>query len=280
MFGAGQRATAVAEDLFGFLYEVLPLMEEIDGSLRESAGRMPHATLQLQNVTEATEVATTEILDLVDGALRQLDLVGGLVDGSASADGPQVGAAAAELRALLRAHLPDPATQAEAERLLEASRREVHAEAAARCGPALRETRDHLNRILIALQVQDITAQQIAAVNHLIGSVQTKLRALIARLADEETAEATPRAVEVDPSTFDPNARYDRSGEQQSVADDVMAGRPGGDGATSGDGAASQHEIDDLFGAAQDGDGQPASEPGGEGGVASQSDIDALFGGG
>src|SRR5690606_31012363 len=58
--------------LFGFLQEIMPLMEEIDHSLRESTQSMPHATSQLQSVSEATELATTEVLDLIDAAFMAI----------------------------------------------------------------------------------------------------------------------------------------------------------------------------------------------------------------
>ena len=136
MFGAGQLVTSLVGDLFSFLGEVLPLMEEIDASLRESTGHMPQATLQLQNVTEANEVATTEILDLVDAVLGRLSAVATHMakavrpDNAAPEETP-VGC----LRALLRERLADsdPALLAEAERLLDAdaARGATRAEAAA-----------------------------------------------------------------------------------------------------------------------------------------------------
>jgi len=259
MFGAGQRATAAVEELFGFLGEILPLMEEIDGSLRESTGRMPLATTQLQNVTEANEVATTEILDLVEGARRRLDALADYAAGEA----PAGEAAAERLRALLDAHLADPAARAEAERLLDAAHRAPASNAP--CMPTLDEARDHLNRILIALQVQDITAQQIAAVSHLIGSIQTRLKALIYKLTAEEGTLDADGVAPVNADTFNAAARYDRSGQAQALADDVMAGRT----PPEGDGPSSPFDIDALFSAPAPGAGEAAS----------QSDIDALFGG-
>lgn len=266
MFGAGQRAAALVEELFAFLSEVLPLMDEIDGSLRDSAGRMPQATSQLRSVTEATEIATTEILDLVDAALAQLAPLAEHLAETSTPEAPTHDA----LRRLLRERLAgrDDATLAEAEALLDERdrRRRAHAEAAAAGAAAVEQARGHLNRILVSLQVQDITAQQIAAVNHLIESVRVRLAELVRRLADGDAPPVEP-ADAPDPGSFNAHARYDASGRPQELADRILAGEDVP--APPGDGAEEPFDIDALF---------AASTPPNDGERASQDDIDALFG--
>ena len=275
MFGVGQRAADLVEELYSFLHDVVPLIEDIDGSLRESTGHMPKATSQIQSVTEATEVATTEILDRVDAVLSRL---------SEPPPAPPEGPTPTErLRARLHEHLADigPAFLAEAEALLDedAVLREAQAEAEAE---RLRAARADLNLILISLQVQDITAQQLASVHHLIESVRHRLVELVARIADEEPpGGARPP---IDPDTFNEHARYERDGARQAEADrvtsasqndiDALFATPGsGDGAAGQ--AAGQGDIDALFAA-----GPPAlpTTGGASGEAASQDDIDALFG--
>ncbi len=119
----------------------------------------------------------------------------------------------------------------------------------------IEDARTSLGRILISLQVQDITAQQLASVNHLIESIRSRLSRLISRLADEDVVE---EGTIVDPDTFNEHARYDRSGDRQATADQVTS---------------SQDDIDALFGAVP----EPAVAAPAE--AASQDDIDALFGG-
>ena len=256
MFGVGQRATALVEELITFLHEVLPLMEEIDGSLRESTDHMPRASQQLQNVTEATEMATTEILDLVDAVLANLNAASTHLATAATPSEEGEPTPAARLRTLLRERLTDADLLAEAERLLDedAARGGARIEAATAGSEQLKEARDSMNRILISLQVQDITAQQLASVNHLIESIRSRLSQLLSRLANDPSVHDD--GVSIDPETFNPDARYDRSGAQQAVADAVTA---------------SADDIDALFGASG------AAEPSGQ--AASADDIDALFGG-
>ncbi|MDX1530910.1 MAG: protein phosphatase CheZ [Rhodothermales bacterium] len=269
MFGIGQRAASLVEELFNFLGEVIPLMEEIDASLRATTGQMPDATRQLRDVTQATELATTEILDLVDAVLLKLDALEAPDAERAAADG-----AAARLGALLRERLPDAdaALWAEVEPLLAAA-----APVAAPPTDAFAEVRADLNQILISLQVQDITAQQIAAVNHLIEQVRSGLDRLIRRLAHEEGEPAPPAGPE--PETFNPAARYDRSADRQALVDRLTAGAPPEAVPEPAAPAASQEDIDALFGAASAADAPAARAAAADAGPTSQADIDALFGG-
>lgn len=234
-FEAGQRAVTFAEELTSLVRDVLPLIAEIDGSLRESAGQMPAAALQIQNVTEATEVATTEILDLVDAVRARLAP-------AAPSDGPP--GPAARLRQLLRDRLADPALLAEAEALLD----EADADDAARAGAEadrLDGARRDLDRILVSLQVQDITAQQLASVTHLIESVRYRLNTLV-RWVSAEGEGPADEGPPVDGGTFDADARYVHPGSRQDDADRAAEAWASGDGAA---GPTSQDDIDALFGA-------------------------------
>jgi hypothetical protein len=126
---------------------------------------------------------------------------------------------------------------------------------------------------MISSQVQDITAQQIASVNHLIESVQGKLSTLLGQLDADNLPELTDaQKIAIKKVAFDPNAVYTKAGERQHIADDILAGR-------------------DVFSQAADDILQQKSEPKKESGsepatpeppavdfdVASQDDIDALF---
>ena len=236
---AGPRAAAFAEELSSLVRDVLPLLSEIDGSLRESADQMPAAALQIQSVTEATEVATTEILDLVDAVRDRL---------APAAEAPG-GAAADRLRRLLRDRLADAGLLADAEALLDEAdaARDARAEADAE---RLAGVRSDLDRILVSLQVQDITAQQLASATHLIESVRYRLDRLVRWVSAEGGAapdDGPAGGPPADDGTFDADARYVRPASLQG---DV--GRAAAEVAASGDGAsgrASQGDIDALFGA-------------------------------
>lgn len=293
VFVLGQRAVPFLEEMFAFLKEISPLMDEINSSIQESTSRMPDATSKLQSVTQATEMATTEILDLVDGSLAKMwDLkdhsneYAEFIDANRWDD--------AKLIKLIRAELTgkNDALLAEIEHIHKdkKARRRSMSRKLELDKEAVSEVNYKLNNIMMALQVQDITAQQLAAANHLIVSIRNRMSHLIQRLGKDDfqsPAEALPSMPEV----FDPNAKFDRSGDRQDLADDVIAAFANGGTPeiTTPAEPASQGDIDALFGGATTaassdpvapadidalfGGGAPAAP-------ASQGDIDALFGGG
>jgi hypothetical protein len=70
LFVLGQRTLPFLEELFAFLEDISPLLDEINASMQDSTTvKIPRATSQLQSVSQATELATTEILDLIDAVL-------------------------------------------------------------------------------------------------------------------------------------------------------------------------------------------------------------------
>jgi chemotaxis regulatin CheY-phosphate phosphatase CheZ len=83
---------------------------------------------------------------------------------------------------------------------------------------AVQETRQDSISIAMALQVQDITSQQIAGVSHLMDSVRARLEELF---RESETPPAAQGPAPV-PPTFDGNAAYTTSGERQNQADDIV----------------------------------------------------------
>ena len=263
LFVMGQRAVPFLEEIFSFLEEISPLLDEINVSMRDTTSKMPKATSQLQSVSQATELATNEILDLIDAVLlksgkekERVNAVVGRLDRLAGADEGVI--------ALLRESNLTPGLLAELE-TFHAQKAEAYAQISAELRTqvsSIDEVRDKINRIMLSLQVQDITTQQIADVNHLIESIRRRLNVLVERLGEtkyQELADLVPH-----PGTFDANARYEWSGRRQAGADVLVTAYQQTEPELS-----SQNDIDALFA----GDGQSApSTP------ASSDDIDALFG--
>ena len=286
LFELGQRTMPFLEELFHFLEEIEPLLDEINASIRESTNKMPAARSKLETVTEATEMATTEILDLVDSVAFELKMM---------------------QKALTRKTEGLDAVREADERLLQLLNSELgteHADLIAeverihrRKQPLLDEAIDHaddeleavddvrekMTQITMSLQVQDITSQQIAAANHIIESLRDRMTRLVEhpgiRLSDEDDPAAsddteTPTSAPANTDgTFDEHAQYDPRGDHQSVADalidsikddsTVEATTPSPDSAPpSSPGSADSSDPDSLSG----GDGKIAQE-----------DIDELF---
>jgi len=283
LFELGQRTMPFLEELFHFVEEIEPLLGEIDASLRESTSKMPAAKSRLETVSEATEMATSEILDLVDSVAFELKMMQkALTRKTEGLDA--VREADDRLLHLLGSELAD-----EHPELLEEVRR-IHR----RKQPLLDEAIDHaddeleavedvrqkMTQITMSLQVQDITSQQIAAVNHIIESLRNRM----SRLVDETNFRIEPTSSpEVDPppeapasdGTFDENARYEPAGDHQATADALIDSiRQPDDAAPSPmpnpapDTASRDVDADDSA--------DPSPPLGGDGEIA-QEDIDELF---
>jgi chemotaxis regulatin CheY-phosphate phosphatase CheZ len=236
---------------------------------------MPNLSKQLSKVTEATELATNEILDIVDGVFYKLDilsstlkefessqlglkdffedfnkLVGKFNNGSFSIDD-------------LKLNLSS--LQAKSKDILSVetkinSMKEM-----------IDNIRNDSSSIMLALQVQDITSQQIAAVNHLLNTVQTRLNSLISKFqsgditkvatVQEQTTNVTElhRVIAFDPdaveSLIDKAARQDEIDklfEQQTIEDTSSSKEPDNKTAQStetldSEEKISQDDIDKLF---------------------------------
>jgi chemotaxis regulatin CheY-phosphate phosphatase CheZ len=236
---------------------------------------MPNLSKQLSKVTEATELATNEILDIVDGVFYKLDilsstlkefessqlglkdffedfnkLVGKFNNGSFSIDD-------------LKLNLSS--LQAKSKDILSVetkinSMKEM-----------IDNIRNDSSSIMLALQVQDITSQQIAAVNHLLNTVQTRLNSLISKFqsgeitkvatVQEQTTNVTElhRVIAFDPdaveSLIDNAARQDEIDklfEQQTIEDTSSSKEPDNKTAQStetldSEEKISQDDIDKLF---------------------------------
>ncbi|MEM9665337.1 MAG: protein phosphatase CheZ [Bacteroidota bacterium] len=280
VFVLGQRAVPFLEEVFQFLKEIAPLFDDISASIQESTGKMPHAKSQLESVTQATEVATTEIMDRVDTSTAEL----GRTKKEVLRMAEQVEAlrrADAQVIRILRRELADqPRVLARLE-LLHEEKKSLRLDLSHTLEAqvdVLKTLRNSMNSIMMSLQVQDITTQQISAVNHLIESVRERMATLNQRLGIPQPGAANDNVYgygvhsRVD---FDPNARYSHShsASRQEQADQLISSFDGqGAPAPAPSEAASADDIDALFGG-----GAPAAAPSE---AASADDIDALFGGG
>jgi chemotaxis regulatin CheY-phosphate phosphatase CheZ len=275
LFILGQRVVPFLEELFAFVGEIQPLLEEINTSIQENLSKMPNLSKQLSKVTEATELATNEILDIVDGVFYKLDILSStlkefessqlglkdffedfnkLVDkfnnGSFSIDDLKLnlGSLQAKSKDILSVE-----TQIN-------SMKEM-----------IDNIRNDSSSIMLALQVQDITSQQIAAVNHLLNTVQTRLNSLISKFqsgditkvasVQEQTTNVTElhRVIAFDPdaveSLIDNAARQDEIDklfEQQTIEDTSSSKEPDNKTAQStetldSEEKISQDDIDKLF---------------------------------
>lgn len=255
LFIFGQRVIPFLEELFYFVNDIVPVLEDINDSIYESANKIPRASSQLSKVTQATELATTEILDNLDGVLSKLSAIGSHFKTATNDIMAIEGLDKQELE-LIKSSLRGKHVS------LLSKLADMHEEKLAHLGAlransggleeSLEDIRNKANDIMISLQVQDITTQQIASVNHLIQSVQERLGSLIDRFKISG-ADLVSEMQRVEQHTFDPLASYDRSGDAQKTADSVVRSakhdsKPSPSKTEEPSDSPSQDEIDRLFG--------------------------------
>jgi chemotaxis regulatin CheY-phosphate phosphatase CheZ len=224
LFQFGQKVLGFFDGLFQLYQEVLPLLEGINQSIEESSNKLPKASSGLSQVSQATEMATIEILDALDTMSQRIEEGDRqLKDFIVRQDGRT--AAAERLIETLKS-LTSVIPERDARRLRRLARKTLLGDDDRKffenLSTQFRSISEHTSCITISLQVQDITSQQLAAITHLVESVHQRLNALLTNFNGAEISKLNevfhPR-----PMTFDPNAAYDRSGVRQGLADSLSA---------------------------------------------------------
>jgi chemotaxis regulatin CheY-phosphate phosphatase CheZ len=166
-----ERTIPFLEDVIAFVRDIVPMVEELKSSVESTTEKLPRASSQLDKVSSATEMATTEILNIVEGMMTKLDQ----------------------------------------------ARRDSGGHA------ILESIQEDCTNIMIALQVQDITAQQIAAVNKLMQSVDEGLNRLLRHFTGVATEHQQERYLtERLDIVFDSTAEYTGGAARQRMADAVV----------------------------------------------------------
>ena len=186
--------TGTTENVIQALQKVITLLDKIKGTIQESSGKIPKAAVQLNTVTQATEMATVEILNVLETLGCKIENIDSrLLD--------------------LRKQLPAS-----------------HNAVADDIADLLREVKDDTMNITMAMQVQDITAQKIAAANHLIESVRLELlheldyfETASCRSAESEAAASLSANSGKSPESFDKNASFHKTQREQDNIDRVVS---------------------------------------------------------
>ncbi|MBU1097676.1 MAG: hypothetical protein CVV23_15385 [Ignavibacteriae bacterium HGW-Ignavibacteriae-2] len=220
VFKIGEKIIPGIQKLIDFMVEIVPLLNNINTSIHESYKKIPKASDQIIDVTSANEIATTEILDRVDEISIEIEFsqkayvefanryakIHNMIEQVKSVVGDNPTALG------LLKEIDDLNSTQEYRAILETS---------------ISRIKSNLEKITITLQVQDITAQQLSAVNHLIGSVQKKLSSLILDLNESEVNVNKEFGVLVENHTpeilhFDPEASFTKTNNAQALVDELI----------------------------------------------------------
>ncbi len=261
LFVLGQRVIPFLEEIFIFVGEIQPLLDEINNSIQDNLKKMPNASKQLSKVTEATELATNEIMDIVDGIVYKVDIIKTNFCKISEHDSVKKDDPVKLLESLhqaisqgkdLKPILPFLANTIGS---LKKINGEENKKIIKDTDELIQSIQNDSDSIMISLQVQDITAQQIAAVNNLLETVQAKLSNIlthfqqsdISDLVKQDTryAETTQISNLHRPIAFDPDAvdSITHKLTRQQQVDDYMHEHNN----KADDESTSQDDLDALF---------------------------------
>ncbi len=181
-FQFGEKMVPLIQNITNFMQEIVPLLQNVNVSINESNQKFPIAQNQIENITSATELATTEILDQIDEAGNSLNNISQYCAELNENKNQQT-----ELFEKLSDALKDkPEEKQILDALLKVS---DYTKSIEKINAEINTLNDKNFQITMSLQVQDITSQQLAAVKHLINSVHEKLEILISDLETSNISE-------------------------------------------------------------------------------------------
>ncbi len=231
-FFYAQKLLPVLQKIIDFMSDTAPLLENVNKSIAESTSKIPKAAVQISNVTSATEVATTEILDEVDGVSANLNEIHSKLDSLKT----RLASQKTSIENLTKKY-PDDVDVANL--ITNGLNPETINLDLDMVVATVSKIQERMMNITMSLQVTDITSQQLASVNHLMESVQEKLASLIFDLSEKDESGNDgyefPRDL-----TFNADARYDKTGDTQSLVDSLVQQKQIQE-------KKSQKEIDELF---------------------------------
>lgn len=195
LFVLGQRVIPFLEEIFVFVSEIEPLLEDINKSIEDNLAKMPNASKQLSKVTEATELATTEIMDIVDGLVYKSDIIATNLKNLLELNN-NFSTKPVDLLDILKTGIENGEDLTIVLPELTQLINKLRSEKDDKFTDIVNSTNDILqsismdsSSIMMSLQVQDITSQQIAAVNHLLLTIQDKLADIMKKFQNSDISD-------------------------------------------------------------------------------------------
>lgn len=259
LFTLAQRVIPFLEEIFIFIKDIKPLLDEINLSIQENLKKMPNASKQLSKVTEATELATTEIMDIVDGLVYKADIISNNIHKLSNLD-EQRKSSPIKMFELMQTMMNQDADVQDILPQMTSSLASMRGNANKEFQETINSTdtllqsiKDDSSSIMMSLQMQDITSQQIAAVNHLLETIQAKLAGIMGKFQSSELAIFSDEEQEkMNVSqlhrkiAFDPDAIDSMTNKNRQNEIDQFIGQQTSD-ASSLNEPASVDDIDSMF---------------------------------
>lgn len=194
-----QKLVPFIEEIFKFVNDVKPLLDEINVSIRDNMDKMPNATQQLSKVTEANENATNEIMDMVDGIMNKAFKIDTNMQRMNAINQDTRNFPKTILKVLAEVSTGNYGKDEILSKIkseIQVCEDENHEfDELVNINKELsQKISDESNAIMMALQVQDITAQQIAAVSFLMQNVNSRFSVFLENFDKLEVVDVVPVA--------------------------------------------------------------------------------------
>ena len=176
----GQNTIPVLDEIAAFVREISPAIEDLKAVVEVAMVNIPKAAGQLARVTQATEQASTDILNTLDRMVATLDeMITTVSKGPATID---MGAATNKMAGIVKTLVEKSGWDEDIVQLAEAW--DLHLRNLKMSGPTnnlerlLKDLQSDCTEIMMALQVSDITQQHIGTVMGTIDAVASALMKL------------------------------------------------------------------------------------------------------
>jgi chemotaxis regulatin CheY-phosphate phosphatase CheZ len=242
LFVLAQRVIPFMEELFLFIEDTTPLLEDINNAIKENLKKMPNASKQLSKVTQATEMASTEIMDTVDRVNGELYKVIEELEEFKNNQEQLFNNPITLLETLIENIVNGKDLSPHIEEIkqfitrVQDIKNTEHTKIITDIIARVQDISDDANTIINSLQIQDITAQQLAAVNHLLENVQSRLSDIMKNINADVADVAVTTGAKFDDSikvstlhrniAFDPDAVDSITQENRQSDIDAMLANP------------------------------------------------------
>ena len=189
----GQYTDLVLGSLVSFVNSVVEIIEEIGVSIKESSSEVPKAKDQLEKITQETELAANNMLDIVEKILSNIESTNNNIN---------------RIRRGLKVFIDSKGN------LIDFNSEKRYLK---EIQTYIDEIQDYSYSLLNSLQFQDITAQQIRSANFILNSIRIQLNNLLSNLYNIEK-----KKEKIEKEDFDYKATIKNSTERQSLADNIV----------------------------------------------------------
>ncbi|MBI1807130.1 MAG: hypothetical protein HYR76_08790 [Ignavibacteria bacterium] len=168
----------VIESFAQMLERVIPLLGNVKSALEECSTKIPRASVDLEDVNQATEYAAMEILNILENLSKRIEVTKSILNKlKVGSDYQQdlLRQISERLKSAGSSSWVTPEISTLSILLDKYLQLSDEAGSIAAIGKYLDETTDDFLKITVALQVQDITSQQVSTAKDLVSSIQQQL---------------------------------------------------------------------------------------------------------